>query len=404
MTARITSPIGADSDIAEPTEEALGYRLDEAFEWMCTGATARSFVRREDGALIHVTCADGGTVRESRDEGATWTVIGHIAKGETGPGVPKKDMENGNLVQTPDGTLVWLYFDFSARKWHWNDETGEPLPDSKLPVWSARSADGGKTWTDRQCVSDVYCGAIIGAMVTSEGLIVAPIQRLLTDPGRHGQVTYVSADQGQTWRPSNVIDLGGHGHHDGAIEGTVTELSDGRLYMLLRTAWDRYWEAWSWNGGTQWLRVQPSRVAAISCPAFITRLASGRHVMIYNPLPEGVAPRALDAIWPEVDRAERTDWYAESRGPWTDGLSLQADGSWGGIRRPELAIQWSDDDCRTWSRPRIFARGPRVCYPQIREDRPGEMWISFVAGEQIPGEGMWARHLLRVREDDIVRI
>jgi len=42
-----------------------------------------------------------------------------------------------------------------------------------------------------------------------------------------------------TWRESistrsrsNLIDVGGHGDHDGALEPTLTELRDGRLWML----------------------------------------------------------------------------------------------------------------------------------------------------------------------------
>jgi hypothetical protein len=34
-------------------------------------------------------------------------------------------------------------------------------------------------------------------------------------------VTYSSDDDGVTWTPSNIIDLGGCGNHAGAVEATI---------------------------------------------------------------------------------------------------------------------------------------------------------------------------------------
>ena len=69
-------------------------------------------------------------------------------------------------------------------------------------------------------------------------------------PQPHATLTCVSADEGKTWQRGNIIDLGGRGHHDGAIEATVAELSTGRLLMLIRTNLDRFWEAYSDDGAT----------------------------------------------------------------------------------------------------------------------------------------------------------
>lgn len=57
-------------------------------------------------------------------------------------------------------------------------------------------------------------------------------------PPRRG--THVSNDDGRSWRMGNIIDLGGRGHYNGAMEATLAELCDGRMYMLLRTNLDRF--------------------------------------------------------------------------------------------------------------------------------------------------------------------
>ena len=95
-------------------------------------------------------------------------------------------------------------------------------------------------------------------------------------------------DDGKTWKRSNLIDLGGHGHHDGATEPMVAELSDGRLLMLMRTSLDRFWQAFSDDGGRYWRTIQPSSIDASSSPGHLVRLSSGRLVLLWNRLnPEG---------------------------------------------------------------------------------------------------------------------
>ena len=72
----------------------------------------------------------------------------------------------------------------------------------------------------------------------------------------------------------NIIDLGGHGHHDGAMEPTMVELSDGRLWMLIRTNLDRFWSAFSSDQGLSWRVIRPSDIDTSSAPAAMARLAS----------------------------------------------------------------------------------------------------------------------------------
>ena len=130
---------------------------------------------------------------------------------------------------------------------------------------------------------DGYCGALIGMIQTSRGRIVLPVQSLF-EHNRHAIVTFNSADDGKTWQRGNIIDLGGRGDHDGALEPTVAELKNGRLLMLLRTNLDRFWEAYSDDGGRYWRELRPSQIEASSSPGWLMRLASGRLVLVWNRL------------------------------------------------------------------------------------------------------------------------
>lgn len=319
------------------------------------------FVELSDGSLLVVK---GNATRVSRDDGKTWSEPHAIYTGPK-PGIPD---DSGVLLRTRDNAIVLVYMDISTLQWGWNKEAGEAVENARLDVWSIRSLDGGKTWVDRQRILEGYCGALIDIIETKTGYIVVPVQLLLRKPARHALSTFVSTDAGKSWKQSNIIDLGGHGHHDGAMEPTLVELNDGRLWMLIRTNWDRFWEAYSLDHGSSWRILQPTTIDASSSPGFLTRLASGRLVLVWNRL----YPSGTKAV------ARRND----------NGLS-EAAASW---QREELSIAFSENDGKSWNEPIVFARlaggeplqlgeGRKMrmdglSYPTIFERRKGELWIT----------------------------
>ena len=216
-----------------------------------------------DDRLLQVT---GNACRTSADDGVTWSVPVPMTDGSE-PGVPQQ----GAMVRARGGDIVLTYGDSTTYRWGWDEITNEPDPDVRCDVWSIRSPDEGRTWTDRQPIFLGFCGAVTDIIETRAGNLVTPVQHLWRDPARHVQFTCVSTDGGRSWRQSSIIDLGGHGHHDGVCEGTVAELSDGRLLMLLRTSLDRFWEAYSDDGGLSWREIRPSPIdasSAATCWAF----------------------------------------------------------------------------------------------------------------------------------------
>lgn len=321
------------------------------------------FIKLVDGSLL---ASDGNATRTSRDGGKTWSEPRQIYRGPK-PGTPR----NGLFLRTRDGAVILVYQDFDIYQWGWDDVRGVPNPDVRLDVWAIRSLDGGKTWVDRQKIFDGYCGALIDIIQTKSGHIVAPIQPMLRGPARHATYTAVSADNGKTWKKSNLIDLGGYGHHDGAMEATLTELQDGKLWMLLRTTWDRFWQAYSDDHGLSWRVIQPSNIDASSSPGYLLRLASGRLVLVWNRLyREGensyahLTRKDFSSSYP-MGKAFR--WYSE-RTRKNDPESWQ---------REELSIAFSEDDGSTWTEPVVIARQSQemLSYSYLFEVEPGLLWI-----------------------------
>jgi hypothetical protein len=117
----------------------------------------------------------------------------------------------------------------------------------------------------------------------------------------HGPNSYVhiSDDGGLTWTISkNTISTPAHeigGVHKGkrwqnlGVEGTIVELKDGRLWNIVRTSQDQYWESFSKDFGNTWTPAQPSRFWGTLTMPNLHRLEDGRLLMLWTnstPLPE----------------------------------------------------------------------------------------------------------------------
>jgi sialidase-1 len=307
-----------------------------------------TFVQSDDGTLMAV---QKNVLVTSTDGGKTWTPISE-------PICPGMDLSHvghvGQFARTKDGAIVIIYLNFEGYKWSWDNEKQGPNPDCRLEMWCIRSTDGGKTWTDKQQLLDGYNADFMGFIQTSTGRLVATMEHLIPDLRRWVSCSFVSDDEGKTWKRSNWIDLGGHGHHDGAVEPTMTELSDGRLLMLIRTSLGQFWKAYSDDGGRYWRTIQPSGLDASSAPGWLTRLKSGRLVFVWNR-----KDSESKGEWPKTNGPGPTYEYPASN------------------QREELSIAFSDDDGETWNKPIVVARQPggQLAYPYILEREPGVLWV-----------------------------
>jgi hypothetical protein len=313
-------------------------------------ATERNgpFVELGDGSLATV---DDDALRVSKDEGRTWPEARPLRCGAK----PAHVGHVAQILRTRKGSLVLVFLDLDNYKWQWDDAKGGPKnPDScRLELWAVRSQDEGKTWTDRQRLLDGYNADFTGFVQTRTGRLVVTVEHLTEDPPHWVVCSFSSDDEGKKWKRSNWIDLGGHGHHDGATEPTLAELSDGRLLMLVRTSLDRFWEAFSDDDGRYWRVIRPSSIDASSAPGYLLRLRNGHLALAWNRLnPEGGTCKRAAAPSPASEVP--TSWHRE-----------------------ELSLAFSADDGKTWTEPVVIARekGGQVAYPYLFERRPGQLWV-----------------------------
>jgi len=271
------------------------------------------------------------------------------------------------LICTQDGTVIVAFMnDVERTGWKW-DPAIHDAPDARLPTYAVRSTDGGQTWETPQMLHDDWTGAIRDMIQLRNRTVVFTSQMLLHGPGRHATVTYSSKDDGTSWQRSNIIDLGGIGHHDGAIEATLVQRNDDSLLLLMRTNWGRLWQAVSKNSGKQWHPIGPTTLDAATAPPILERLQSGRIFLAWN----------------------RYYYEGTEESP-TYGGDNQRSGTLTSNNRQELSIAFSENDGETWGDPVVVATVPpdangtyprkEVAYPYVFERRPGELWLTTWRG------------------------
>ena len=321
-------------------------------------------MRLENGDVVAI---DSEATYVTSDGGASWSAPRPLFDGEQ----PIKVSNERALLRTDSGVIIAAFMNLRERKWTWNDDLHD-APGAVLPTYVMRSLDDGLTWQDVQKMHDDWSGAVRDMIQTSDGRVIFTAMRMRHDPGRHSVLTYSSTDDGATWRPSNLIDLGGRGHHGGVTEPTLTQLEDGRLWMLIRTNWGEFWSGYSHDGGRFWQVLQPSGIEASSAPALLKRLQSGRLMLLWNrPLPE-----------------DADDWpLSGGDGLWSDTPVSN--------HREELSLAFSQDEGRSWTDPVVIAKqsGKWLAYPYAFEYEPGEIWLTTMQG------GL----RLRLREQDFVQ-
>jgi len=318
------------------------------------------FIRLADRGILTV---DKSSAFISHDEGISWSQPIAMFPAET----PALLSEERSVLLTRGGTIVVTYADQATRsQQNWNSKVKDFVPEVRNDLWSVRSTDGGKTWRDVQLVQSGY-GLTRDMIQAGNGNLVLMAQNMVRNPPRHVTTFYYSRDDAKTWQAASyvdksgaahvTIDIGGHGHHDGAIEPAVEILGDGRLWMLIRTGHDWFWQAFSDDHGVTWKDLGKSSIGASAAPATLKRLVSGRLLLLWNQLyPEGASSY-------------------ERRGP--DWHEVPAS-----YHREELSAALSSDDGKAWTPPVVLARqrGAWLAYANVFERQPGELWITTMHG------------------------
>jgi hypothetical protein len=259
------------------------FRVEIALLWVSTMLVScvsdqelykPTFVGRPpQNAFTGLVRLDNGEIRHygrnlyirSLDQGLSWDTV---------------FIENGNLYgkQSPDNKEFLRLFSGPA---------GE--------VFSARSIGG----IDGQWSVDLVDSS--NAIMLKPPVFIRNGKRAIVGfhtRKRDGCGSYFSDDNGISWRKSNQVNVPRHeagGFHKGprwnhgAVEPTIIELKDGRLWMLIRTAQDNHYESFSEDGGESWSEPSPSRFYGTITMPTLHRLEDGKILLLWSnttPLPE----------------------------------------------------------------------------------------------------------------------
>ncbi len=233
----------------KPAEGGLASFLGEPkfdVQRLFTGERFPNVVVATDGTVLATWGRQSYQVRRSEDGGASWGPEIIVAEPGFHGGGALVDERSGNV-------FVFV---------------NEKHPPAPLAVY--RSTDHGKTWHPQDVVIHPDENENIPAMHMSERGITlrhGPKAGRLLRPARvyGGKTGYNTAiysdDGGKTWRPSAPFPASGTG------EGTVAELSDGRIYYNSRRHWApesenarNRWTAYSEDGGETWEDLSVSAV------------------------------------------------------------------------------------------------------------------------------------------------
>ncbi|MCA1809168.1 MAG: sialidase family protein [Kiritimatiellia bacterium] len=296
-------------------------------------------------------------IQVSSDGGKSWNKLSNLSN-------------DGSLIASDSGAFICsqkgsLVMGFANQGEMVREKDWDPDYDGdygwKEPTYAARSLDKGKTWQDVIKLHDVWTGAVRDMKQLRSGRIIFTSMKMIFNPGRHTVLSYYSDDDGTSWKASNLIDLGGKGHHGGVSESTIVELKDGRVLMLIRTNWGQLWRSYSKDQGVTWHVYGPAGIDSSSAPAYIERLQSGRLVIVWcrhNPEGEsGYKLRGGDNVW----SATPTSNF-----------------------RGEISIAFSEDEAENWSKPIVIARKEKgeLSYPYLFEAEPGVLWITATRREE----------------------
>ncbi len=267
----------------------------------------------------------------SSDGGRTWSGARETFRdARFNPGRP-------SLLRARNGKLWLVMYGFQRKQ----DDAG----NGKSDLWITSSTDDGASWEPVRCLFEGYTAGQRGAIQTRDGRLVIVFSHAAGKELRNNSASLVSLDDGVTWSKSNAVELPGRGSHSGALEPTVAELADGRLWMLIRHG-EFFHASQSTDGGLTWSAPAPTTITnpkpLAGAPASVIRLGDGRLAMAWNP---------------------RTEIAAEAK-------------TWARQGRGTLAVAFSSDDAKTWSAPAPVATTTYLCYPHLLEYAPGQLLLS----------------------------
>lgn len=347
------------------TSKLETYRLHQLDYALSEGIT-----RTPSGTLWTLWTAGGDNDKafvvlvSSKDNGETWSeprvvIDPHVSS--TSHGIRSLV---ANVWVDPRGRL-WVFYDhgvgyFDGRAGVWATVCSNP--DSDSLVWS----EPNRLW---------HGSALQKPIVTSKGEWLLPVSlwpRTLINPkvfrnrffeldSLRGANVLVSTDEGMSWHlrgktvqvPENIHTVDEH---------ILIERNDGSLWMTIRTL-EGLWESFSTDDGHTWSAPQKSAIHHANAKHFITRLNSGRLLLIKHG--EHIHPPKGEPYKP--------------------------------LPRRKLTAFLSEDDGRTWSGGLMLMEGSGS-YPDGVQAEDGTLYLCYDFDRWLSAE-IWMQ---RITEEDIL--
>ena len=316
-----------------------------------------SLLARDDGTIelygITKPASDSVSVMQSRDGGLTWS------QPEIAFPLPGEAYYAVAVLAAADGSRHAVY--------HIRGDGPGGYRGRLYEVYHTRRAPDAVAWSAPRRIVPGYVGSINGFIQLRNRRLVLAVARAVPererppasgpDRGWNDTFVYLSDDEGATWRQStdqlSLVLAAPNVTRYGAIEPTLLELNDGRVWMLVRDRGGRLWETFS-PDGERWPELRRTGFISSDSPADLFRLRNGRIILVTNACQN-----------------------------WTDPRSYAMGG------REVLHAAVSADDGRTWRGSReilhetaVASRGDRgTSYASLAENRDGKLVVVSGQGE-----------------------
>ena len=286
---------------AKPPERLAHFDMMPKLATLPDGTMAAYFIEVRGPGLAPTPPVQDLKCRISKDSGRTWGELHSLftfPSEEGGFGfhaVLVDKFGEVHLMLMNDATTGML----RARDPKPGRPAVEPRDKQRIDIWHVRSTDGRTKWTKPKRIWKGRVSDLQSVTQLASGRIVLPfgdtvIKRSWKDRGEgFAAFTYFgdfdtraiySDDLGETWQTSKSVlrvptpnNFGDYG----AIEPVVTQLGDGRVWMLIRTQTGRLWQSFS-RDGSEWSPPEPTAFLSSDSPAAFARLDDKRLVMLWN--------------------------------------------------------------------------------------------------------------------------
>lgn len=312
----------------EYSDEARDYAMILGVERTPGGRFWAAWIAGGDSDLGYVVVAT------SDDQGQTWSQLRLVIDPTDAPGLRRRSLV-GNLWCDPKGRL-WLFFDYSMG--YFDGRAGVwaivcDNPDADKPQWSAPRR--------------IWHGATLNKpTVLRSGEWLLPISLWTRDKIRPQILRdayhelddlrmahlFVSTDAGTTWTRRGGVAV----PQSDFDEQSLVERKDGSLWMLTRTTYGLA-ETVSHDQGKTWSSPQPSSIQHVNARIFLSRLQSGRLLLVKH--------------GQQIDQRPRG--------------------------RSHLTAFLSDDDGRTWQGGLVLDERSGVSYPDGFQAPDGTLYIAY---------------------------